>query len=126
MARYGGTSFNKRGSSGGNRGRGGGKGSNFISSVSEFFSIFFSNLPELFRYYRTIIIGLLAGIIIAFFVIILSDFKNVKALADYQPETTTKIYDQNGILISELFRQKREIVPFEKIPVNLINAFIAS
>ena len=124
MARYSGTAFNKGGSSGGKWG--GGKGSNFLNSIAEFFSIFFSNLPELFRYYRTIIIGLLAGVIIAFFVIILSDFKNVKALADYQPETTTKIYDQNGILISELFRQKREIVPFEKIPVNLVNAFIAS
>jgi len=126
MARYSGTAFHNRGSSGGKWGGGGGKGSNFINSIIEFFSIFFSNLPELLRYYRTILIGLFAGVIIAFFVIILSDFKNVKALADYQPETTTKIYDQNGILISELFRQKREVVPFEKIPDNLVNAFIAS
>ncbi len=126
MARYSGTAFHKRVSSGGKWGGGGGKGSNFINSIIEFFSIFFSNLPELLRYYRTVIIGLSAGIIIAFLVIILSDFKNVKALADYQPETTTKIYDQNGILISELFRQKRDVVPFEKIPDNLVNAFIAS
>jgi len=129
MARYSGTAFHNRGSSGGKWGKwggGGGKGSSIINSIIEFFSIFFSNLPELIRYYRTILIGLLAGIIIAFLVIILSDFKNVKALADYQPETTTKIYDQNGILISELFRQKREVVPFEKIPLNLVNAFIAS
>lgn len=126
MARYSGTAFHNRGSSSGKWGGGGGKGSNIINSIIEFFSIFFSNLPELLRYYRTILIGLLAGVIIAFFVIILSDFKNVKALADYQPETTTKIYDKNGILISELFRQKREVVPFEKIPPNLVNAFIAS
>jgi penicillin-binding protein 1A len=124
MARYSGSAFGGRGSSGGNWGRGGGK--NIIDSIIEFFSIFFSNLPELFRYYKTIIIGVTAGIIIAFFVILVSDFKNVKALADYQPDTTTKIYDKNGILISELFRQKREVVPFEKIPENLINAFIAS
>lgn len=122
MARYNGTAFKGKGSSGG---KGGGLGK-IIDSVIEFFSIFFSNLPELFRHYRIIIIGVAAGIVIAFFVIIISDFQNVKALADYQPDTTTKIYDKNGILISELFRQKREVVPFEKIPQNLVNAFIAS
>lgn len=122
MARYSGTAFHGKGASGGKKGG----GRNIVDSIIEFFSNFFSNLPNLVRHYRIIIIGVVAGIFIAFFVILISDFKNVKALADYQPETTTKIYDKNGILISELFRQKREVVPFEKIPKNLINAFIAS
>ena len=83
------------------------------------------NIPSLIRNYKAIISGLIAGIIIAFIVILIIDFNRVKALAAYQPDITTRIYDKNGILISELFKEKREIVPFEKIPKDLVNAFVA-
>jgi len=74
---------------------------------------------------RTIIAGIIAGIIIAFIVIVVIDFYRVKGLANFQPNITTKIYDKNNVLVSELFRQKREVVPFDKIPKHLIHAFIA-
>ncbi len=70
-------------------------------------------------------IGLITGITIAFIFILIDDFKNVKSLAHFKPNVTTRIYDKNNILISELFRQKREVVEQEKIPQNLINAFVA-
>ena len=78
-----------------------------------------------FKNYRIIVLGALAGIIIAFLVIVISDFYRVKALAVFQPSITTKIYDKNGLLISELFREKRDVVKKEKLPANLINAFVA-
>jgi penicillin-binding protein 1A len=74
---------------------------------------------------RTILAGLIAGIIIAFIVIVVIDFYRVKGLANFQPNITTKIFDKNDILISELFRQKREVVPFDRIPRHLVHAFIA-
>jgi len=99
--------------------------SKISGSVSGFsgylIDIVFSRLRRL----RYILMGIAAGIIIAFFTILIVDFQNVKALANFKPSITTKIYDKNNILISELFRQKREIVPFEKIPDNLVHAFIA-
>lgn len=74
---------------------------------------------------RALVLGVIAGLIIAFFVIIIIDFYRVKGLANFQPNITTKIFDQNGELVSELFRQKRDVVPLNRIPRNLINAVIA-
>lgn len=74
---------------------------------------------------RTVAAGIIAGIIIAFIVIVIIDFYRVKGLASYQPNITTKIFDKNNVLVSELFRQKREVVPINRIPTHLIRAFIA-
>lgn len=38
----------------------------------------------------------------------------------------TRIYDRNGEIIGEFFEEKREIVPFDFIPVYLVNGVIAS
>ena len=73
-----------------------------------------------------ILIGALAGVFIAFIIILFTDFDKVRALAGFKPNITTKIYDKNGFLISELFRQKREVVELSKIPKTLIDAFIAN
>lgn len=77
------------------------------------------------RRYRVVIAGAIAGVTIAFLAILIYDFHRVQSLAQFRPNITTKIYDKNDILISELFRQKREVVPLKKIPQDLRNAFIA-
>ncbi len=96
-----------------------------IEAIIEIIRSIFSGLPQFARNYKTTIIGVCAGILAAFIIILIIDFSKVQDLATYQPDITTKIYDKNGILISELFREKREITPFDKIPKNLINAFVA-
>ncbi|MBN2041387.1 MAG: PBP1A family penicillin-binding protein [Spirochaetes bacterium] len=97
--------------------------------ASNTFSSFFKKIKNSFRINKALILGLAAGFIIAFIAIsvtvIITDYKRVKALGDYEPNITTNIYDKNGLLISELFRQKREIVELKKIPEDLINAVIA-
>ena len=98
-------------------------------TAASWLSGIFSRITDLSFYRsreaRIAIAGILSGCIIAFTVILVNDFHKVKALADFQPNVTTKIYDKNDVLISELFKQKREVVPREKIPDNLINAFVA-
>ncbi len=74
---------------------------------------------------RAAVIGIITGVLIAFLVIITIDFFKVKALAHYQPNITTKIYDKNNVLVSELFRQKRDMTPLKKIPRHLVHAFIS-
>ena len=74
---------------------------------------------------RVIAIGAGVGIVIAFIIILIVDFRHVRSLSTFKPNLTTKIYDKNNVLVSELFRQKREIVTFDKIPKQLVNAFIA-
>ncbi len=48
------------------------------------------------------------------------------SIADYQPLLVSKVYDRNGKQIGEFFRERRVLVPFEKIPRNLVNAFLAA
>lgn len=45
---------------------------------------------------------------------------------DYKPLLVTQVYDRNNKKIGEIFRERRVLVPFEKIPKNLINAFLAA
>ncbi len=47
-------------------------------------------------------------------------------LIDYNPDTTTRIYDRNGELIANLFNKKHRLyAPYEEIPPRLIEALIA-
>ncbi|MBN1383827.1 MAG: penicillin-binding protein 1A [Elusimicrobia bacterium] len=55
----------------------------------------------------------------------LGDIPNPSRLSEYTPSLTTKIYDINGEVVSELFTEKRTIVPLSKIPKNMIDAVIA-
>lgn len=74
---------------------------------------------------RAIIAGIVAGVIIASLVILVVDFYRVKSLANFHPNVPTKIFDKNGILVAELFRQKREVVPLKRMPKDLPRAFVA-
>ncbi len=82
-----------------------------------------------FLHHRSVFLGIACGFAIAILLLIIgiaiTEFKKVRGLADFQPNITTNIYDKNGFLVAELFKQKREIVPLTKIPPALINAFIA-
>jgi penicillin-binding protein 1A len=51
---------------------------------------------------------------------------DVDKLLHYNPNLTTKIYDRNGELISNIFGEKhRTYVPFKEIPPRLIEAVVA-
>jgi penicillin-binding protein 1A len=78
-----------------------------------------------FREYLPIVKIIAAALLVGFIIMLGVDYYNVRQLAEYQPNVSTKIYDKNGILMSELFHQKRDVVPLNKIPKNLVNAFIA-
>ncbi len=58
-----------------------------------------------------------------------SEIKNnsgIENLKKFQPNIPTKLYDVDGELIAELFQEKRELISFEELPKNLINAFLAT
>jgi len=103
-----------------------------INNIKDFIHFIFLSFQFIYtavrNYWKIMIAGIFA-ILVIFGVVLFSDLVNdydkVKALAVFKPNTITKIYDKNDVLISELFKQKREVVPFDKIPQNLKNAFIA-
>lgn len=45
---------------------------------------------------------------------------------DYQPLLVSQVYDRNNKKIGEFFREKRTLVPYDKIPQKLVHAFLAA
>jgi penicillin-binding protein 1A len=45
---------------------------------------------------------------------------------DYEPLLVSPVFDRNNKKIGEFFRERRTLVPYEKIPKNLVNAFLAA
>lgn len=94
------------------------------------------SLPRvpLVNFFRNYYIHIGAGILLVMVVFgvfftryLLGEFEKVKAIADFRPNVITKIYDRNGLLISELFKQKREVLSYEELENSpyLVKAFIA-
>ena len=53
------------------------------------------------------------------------DLPGQEELKNYQPKVITEIYSDDGVLVGELADEYRKVVPPEKIPPYLINAFVA-
>lgn len=50
----------------------------------------------------------------------------VDSLSDYQPPVITRILSDDGTTVAEIYRERRVVVPIEKIPQQLIRAFVAA
>lgn len=70
-----------------------------------------------------IIVAAVAG---TFYYQISRDLPKIGSLKDYKPPIITKIYDDNGEVIGEFFKEKRILTPIEDIPLMLSNAFVAA
>jgi len=53
------------------------------------------------------------------------DLPQLSSLKDYKPMINTEIYSDNGTLVAEFAEEYRKIVPFQKIPPQVKNAFLA-
>lgn len=52
--------------------------------------------------------------------------EDIQALEHYTPPMPSKIMDVNGKLISEIFAEKRELISYNEIPHDLIDAIVAT
>lgn len=60
------------------------------------------------------------------FVQLVEDLPDVRSLYHHQPAQTTKIYDRNGVLLYQIYGdENRSLVPFDEIPIHLIQATLA-
>lgn len=48
----------------------------------------------------------------------------IDRIADYRPKVTTRVLAQDGQLIGELFEERRTVVPYERIPRVVVDAFV--
>ncbi len=83
------------------------------------------------RLIKTLFVLISLGIIgiLTFFgaiFVISSDLPQINSLKDYNPPANSKILSKDGKLLLELGLETREVVPFEKIPKRVVDAFLAA
>src|ERR1041385_5130839 len=72
-------------------------------------------------------VGVLAGVAAGavLFVAYSRDLPEFTSVDQYRPKLSTKVLSVDGRLIGEFYNERRVVVPYERIPKRLIQAFIA-
>ncbi len=83
-------------------------------------------------YFKYILFGLIGLPLLGFATLIGAYFyvsatlPKVETLSDYRPPLITRIYSDDGTIIAEYSKERRILVPFEKMPKTLVQAFVAA
>jgi penicillin-binding protein 1A len=67
-------------------------------------------------------LGIASGVLFAY----AGDLPQISALDDYAPSTITRVFGSHGEVIGEFAIQRREVVPYEAISLNLRQAIMAA
>jgi len=85
------------------------------------------------RRYRSFILifllllaGAVCGVIVGVIIALTHDLPQIRKLESYQPSATTRICSFDGVILAELFAQKRDPVKLEAIPSYLKDALLAT
>ncbi|NOY13511.1 MAG: PBP1A family penicillin-binding protein [Deltaproteobacteria bacterium] len=84
------------------------------------------------RFIKYTLLGLIglpllgAALLVGAYFYVSATLPKVETLADYHPPLITRIYADDGTIIAEYSRERRILVPFEKIPKALVQAFVAA
>ncbi len=73
-----------------------------------------------------IFVLLVIGGVVALVTSVNNSLPEVISLKDYKPLLVTNVYARDGRKIGELFRERRVLVPFSKIPKVVVQAFMAA
>lgn len=82
-----------------------------------------------FKKFITLVIALgLIGVagIATYLIVVTSNLPNIITVQDYEPLVVSQVYDRKGKKIGEFFREKRILVPYEKIPKHIVQAFVSA
>ncbi len=80
---------------------------------------------------RLALVGLILGVVVllAIFIYIKAlerDLPSHSVLAEYTPPITSRVHAGNGTLIAEFADEHRVFVPYESIPVHVVQAFVSA
>ncbi len=64
--------------------------------------------------------------LVGYFFYLLATLPKVDRLADYRPPIVSQVFGDDGSLVGEFYIERRTVVPVEKIPRQLIQAFVAA
>ena len=72
-------------------------------------------------------LGLLLGLLILSILWVFSNnLPDYKFLINYKPAVSSKVYSGEGELVSDFSSERRIFVPFNAIPVKVVNAFLSA
>ncbi len=86
-------------------------------------------MKPFFKYLLYALLGLPllgVGCLVGAYYYVSATLPQVETLSDYQPPVITRIYADDGTIIAEYSRERRILVPYEKIPKQLVQAFVAA
>src|SRR5687767_325876 len=76
---------------------------------------------------------ILGGLLLAFWLLgmiglrfLLAELPDIDSLESYTPPLITRILDRHGETISELYTERRVVLPLSQVPIHLQNAFLAT
>ena len=81
------------------------------------------------KYFLFLLLGtplLGAAFLVGAYFFVSTTLPKVETLSDYQPPLITRIYADDASIIAEYSRERRILVPFEKMPKTLVQAFVAA
>jgi len=55
-----------------------------------------------------------------------SGLPDYKKLESYEPPVSSRVYAGNGTLIAEYAIEKRLFIPYDSVPVTVVNAFLSA
>jgi penicillin-binding protein 1A len=61
-----------------------------------------------------------------YYLYLLSSLPKVDRLADYKPPIVSQVFSDDGTLVGEFYLERRTVVPVDKIPKKLIQAFVSA
>ncbi len=86
----------------------------------------------MFKFF-TISLTLIVTLSIAIFIFFLSilwkyspDLPSYNKILEYKPQLSSRLYSSDGVLLKSFHTQERIFVPIDRVPKNLVNAFISA
>ena len=65
--------------------------------------------------------GMAAGFLYSFY----TELPDINRLEEFRPSLVTKVYDKNETLIGEFFIEKRDLITYNQLPQDYVNALLA-
>ncbi len=81
---------------------------------------------KIFIAITTISVILLSSLFISILWKYSPELPSYNKILKYKPELSSRLYSSDGILLKSYHRQERIFIPIERIPIDIINAFLSS
>lgn len=87
------------------------------------------SLLRIVKYFSLfVLVGFFIGtaLLVGAYFYVAGDLPRVDTLADYRPSIITRVHSDDGTVIAEYSRERRIVVPVERLPQQLVEAFVAA